>query len=232
MRGNSSTDDLDRQGGHVRVQVGQRGDALVVRCYRERLLECRIDKHLPRSAAVFAPKRMRHEAKSPDGAIDRAEDGDRPFRRLIQGHLDRGRRCFSREQDVGGRKGTARLVRPDACRPKNRTRAFASDRELHVAGTISFSISRSPARRCRDRAVKEPHDDIRPGQTMPLRINDIDLDHDGTLIRGRFRDFGTRRGLRDLEVPEWDGWPLRESRPGLPDTRSRPRLAGSHQHRN
>ena len=33
---------------------------------------------------------------------------------------------------------------------------------------------------------------------MTLRIDDFDLDHEGTLIRGRFRGSGAGRTLRDL----------------------------------
>ena len=75
--------------------------------------------------------------------------------------------------------------------------AFASDLELRLAGAVGSARSRT-ARGPGAARIRDRHGDIGPGQTAPLRIDDFDLDHEGTLIRGRFRGSGARRALRDL----------------------------------
>ena len=119
-------------------------------------------------AAVGAPKRVRHEANARDGPVIRAKDGNRPFRRCVQGQLDRGRWRAFRERDGGARKTTSGLVCPDASRPKDPRLALTNDLELNVAGTIGLASLDNRFGVAGTARVREPDDDIDPGQTGAL----------------------------------------------------------------
>ena len=91
------------------------------------------------------------------------------------------------------------LVRPEVRRegpaPPSVPRATSSrTRPAPSVLVRSTTGSENPELRIRDR-----HDNIGPGQTATLRIDDFDLKRERTLIRGRFRASGARRILPYLK---------------------------------
>ena len=82
-----------------------------------------------------------------------------------------------------------------------------------MAGAIGFDSLDDLLTIARTAQVVEPHDDIGPGQTVPFRIKDVDLDHNGTLIRTWFRACGAGRCLRDRRFLHGMAGFCRKSRP-------------------